>query len=774
MIKRFVIFFFVAASVYAESSPPGDGPNKYTMSGYVKDSQTGEALIGATITVKELLQTGAATNAYGYYSLTIPGGAYTLTAYFLGYELQSAQITLNQNVKRSFNLVEKSVEQKEVVITGERKDDNVTNTQMGVQTLDVKEIQNIPVLLGEKDVLKTVQLLPGVKSAGEGNSGFYVRGGSSDQNLILLDEATVYNASHFLGFFSVFNSDAIKDVTLYKGEMPAEYGGRLSSVLDIKMKDGNDKQFGVNGGIGLIASRLTVEGPIVDETSSFSISGRRTYADLFLKLSKDTTINQTRLYFYDLNAKANYQLGDDDRFYLSGYFGKDVLGFGSTFGFDWGNATGTLRWNHLFSEKVFSNTSLIYSSYDYNINANFGGNSLLVASIIQDYNLKQDFQYYIDAQNGLKFGLNSVYHSITPGTVSLANSSNSNPLQINNRYAWENALYIAHDFKPSPLLGVDYGIRFSSFSVLGPGVFYTYDDAGNAVDSLSASSEAIVKTYFSVEPRIAINYVLDAESSVKTSYARSTQNLHLLSNSTTSNPTDLWIPSSNNVKPEIADQYSVGYFRNLSDNLYEFSTEVYYKNLQNQIDYKDGAQLNFNANVESELLYGSGRAYGIEFFLKKKYGQLNGWIGYTLSRVEMKFAEINNGNYFPARQDETHDISVVTMYQFSKTWNFSATWVYNTGNAVTFPSGKYWVDGQVFNYYTERNGYRMPPYHRLDLGATWQGERSSWTFSLYNAYGRDNAYTITFQTNPNNPAETQAVQTSLFKFVPSITYNFKF
>lgn len=434
MIKRLVLFFFVAANVYAESGPREDDPSKYTMSGYVKDSQTGEALIGATLTVKELQQTGAATNAYGYYSLTIPEGTYTLTAYFLGYGPQSVQVILNQNVKRSFNLVEKSVEQKEVVVTGERKDDNVTNTQMGVQTLDVKEIQNIPVLLGEKDVLKTVQLLPGVKSAGEGNSGFYVRGGASDQNLILLDEATVYNASHFLGFFSVFNSDAIKDVTLYKGEMPAEYGGRLSSVLDIKMKDGNDKQFGVNGGIGLIASRLTVEGPIADETSSFSISGRRTYADLFLKLSKDSTINQTRLYFYDLNAKANYQAGDNDRIYLSGYFGKDVLGFGSTFGFDWGNATGTLRWNHLFSEKVFSNTSLIYSSYDYNINANFGGNSLLVASILKDYNLKQDFQYYIDAQNGLKFGLNSVYHSITPGTVSLANSSNSNPLQINNKY----------------------------------------------------------------------------------------------------------------------------------------------------------------------------------------------------------------------------------------------------------------------------------------------------------------------------------------------------
>jgi hypothetical protein len=774
MAKRLILLLFVVVNASAGFGLPDDNSNKFTINGYVKDSQTGEALIGATIIVKELLQTGATTNAYGYYSLTILEGTYSITAHFIGYEPQTFQVTLKQNVKQNFNLAEKSIEQKDVIITGERKDDNVTNTQMGIEKLDVKGIQSIPVLLGEKDVLKTVQLLPGIKSAGEGNSGFYVRGGGADQNLILLDEATVYSASHFFGFFSVFNSDAIKDVTVYKGTMPAEYGGRLSSVLDIKMKDGNAKQFGVHGGIGLISSRLTIEGPIVDEKASFSISGRRTYADLFLKLSSDSSINQSRLYFYDLNAKVNYQIGEDDRIFLSGYFGSDVLGMGNLVGIDWGNATGTLRWNHLFSEKMFSNTSLIYSMYDYTINIDFAGNKISIYSRIQDYNLKEDLHYYIDAKNGIKFGLNSVYHAIVPGTVTATNNSKTNKLQLSDKYSWENALYVSHEYKPSPVFNVEYGVRFSSFSVIGPGVFYAYNDLGQKLDSLSYASGKFIKTYVRLEPRIAVNYILNEESSMKASYVRSSQNLHLLSNSTTSNPTDMWIPSSNNVQPEIADQLSLGYFRNFDDNTYEFSAETYYKDLQHQIDYKNGAQLNFNENVESQLLYGSGRAYGIEFFLKKKYGRFNGWIGYTLSRVEMKFGSVNNDNYYPARQDRTHDVSIVGIYQFSDKWNFSASWVYYTGNAATFPSGKYKVAGQVLNYYTERNAYRMPAYHRLDLGATWQGEKSSWTFSLYNAYGRDNAYSIRFQEDPKDPTKTQAIQTSLFKFVPSITYNFKF
>ena len=774
MIKYPLLFLFLVTNTFAGFIPPDTNPDKFTISGYVKDSNTGETLIGAAITIKELPQTGAVTNAYGFYSLTIPNGTYSFSCHFTGYQSLSFQIHLVQNVKQNFNLVEKSVEQKEIVVTGEKNNDNVTTSQMGIEKLNVKEIQNIPVLLGEKDIMKTMQLLPGIKSAGEGNGGIYVRGGAADQNLILLDEATVYSASHLLGFFSVFNSDAIKDVTVYKGTMPSEYGGRLSSVIDIKMKEGNDKQFGVNGGIGLIASRLSVEGPIIDEKSSFSISGRRTYADLFLKLSSDTLAKQSRLYFYDLNAKVNYQVGENDRLYLSGYFGSDVLGIGKLIGINWGNSTGTFRWNHLFSEKMFSNTSLIYSTYDYNIDLNFAGNTISIYSKIQDYNLKEDLHYFIDDENGIKFGLNTVYHSIIPGTVTASNNSQINSLVLTNKYSLENSFYISHEYKPSPIINLEYGARFSVFSVLGPGNFYTYNDLGERLDSLSYPSGKFVKTYFNIEPRISLNYILNEESSVKISYGRSTQNLHLLTNSTSSNPTDMWIPSSNNVQPEISDQVSLGYFRNFEDNNYEFSIETYYKNLQHQIDYKNGAQLNFNENVESQLLFGKGRAYGLEVFLKKKFGQFSGWVGYTLSRVELKFPGVNNGNYYPARQDITHDISVVGIYQLSEKWTFSATWVYSTGNAVTFPSGKYQIDGQVLNYYTERNAYRMPAYHRLDLGATWQFEKSSLNFSLYNAYGRENAYAISFQQDPNDPTRTQALQTSLFRFVPSITYNFRF
>lgn len=752
---------------------------KYSISGSVRDSATGEEPIGATVFIKELKATGASTNAYGFYSITIPEGNYTVTSQYIGYNSKSVKVELKQNIKLDFMLTNNAMQLKAVEITTQKKDENITKTQMGVEKIDMRQIEKIPVVFGEKDVLKTIQLTPGVKSAGEGNSGFYVRGGAADQNLILLDEATVYNASHLLGFFSVFNSDALKDVTLYKGGMPSEYGGRLSSVLDIRMKDGNDKKFGAEGGIGLIASRLKLEGPIVKEKGSFTISGRRTYADLFLKLSPDSSINKARLYFYDLNAKGNYRINDKNRIFLSGYFGKDILGFGDLFGIDWGNATGTLRWNHLVNEKMFSNTSVIFSNYNYNINLDFGGIEGKIISRIQDYNLKQDFQYFTNIKNKFKFGFNSIYHKIIPGAITIKSDSSVNELKLKNNHAWENAIYISHEYKPVNLFSVEYGIRISSFSALGPGDFYTYDSEGNATDTSTYSSGKFVKTYFNAEPRAAANYILNEKSSVKASYARTTQNLHLLSNSTSGNPTDLWIPNSNNVKPELADQVSLGYFRNFKDNTYEFSTEVYYKHLKNQIDYKDGAELNFNQNVEAELLSGTGRAYGIEFFLKKKYGKLNGWIGYTLARTEKKIEGINNGDYYPAKQDRTHDISIVGIYELSKKWSFSATWVYYTGNAVTFPSGKYEIAGQVVNYYTERNGYRMPAYHRMDIGATWQRRKtekfeSSWNFSLYNVYGRENAYSITFQQDPNDPSKTQAIQTTLFRWIPSFTYNFKF
>jgi len=764
----FIVFFIFLHPVFA-----GD---QMTVSGYIRDSKTGEDLIGATVSVKELSSKGSASNSYGFYSITLPSGQYQITVQYMGYVPQVQQIDLTQSRKFDFLLEPEDNALGEVVVTSKRKNDNITKLDMGVQTLDTKDIKNIPVLFGEKDILKTIQLLPGIKSAGEGSSGFNVRGGAADQNLILLDEATVYNASHLMGFFSVFNSDAIKDISVYKGNEPAEYGGRLSSTLDIKMNDGNDKKISVNGGIGLISSRLTIEGPLISDKGSFIVSARRTYADLFLKLSKDTTLNQAQLYFYDFNAKANYKLDDNNRIFLSGYFGKDVLGLGNTFGINWGNSTATLRWNHLFSDRLFSNTSFIFSNYDYKIDIN-NGIDLNIISQIRDFSLKQDFQLFSGTNNTLKFGFNSIYHEIIPGAITA--SSDVDLKTLTNKYAWENAFYVSHQYTFSNKFSVEYGARLSAFSLIGPGNFYSYDSNGNPTDTTFYRAGQFVKTYFNLEPRATFNYILNQQSSVKASYSRNVQNLHLISNSTSGNPTDLWIPSSNNVKPEIADQVSLGYYRNFSDNLYEFSTEVYYKNLQNQIDYRNGAELNFNENIESQILFGSGRAYGLELFLKKKYGRFNGWISYDLSRTELKFDGINNGNYYPARQDRTHDISVVGMYELSKRWTLSATWVYNTGNAVTFPTGKYEIDGKTVLLYSNRNANRMPAYHRLDLGATWIIKKtktfeSSWTFSLYNAYGQENAYTITFENDQNDPTKTEAIQTTLFRFVPSFSYNFKF
>jgi hypothetical protein len=589
-----------------------------------------------------------------------------------------------------------------------------------------------------------------------------------------LDEATVYNASHLLGFFSVFNSDAIKDVSIYKGNEPAEYGGRLASVLDIKMNDGNNQKFGVSGGLGLISSRINIEGPIVKDKGSFVISARRTYADMFLKLSSDSSARGTKLYFYDLNAKANYKIDDNNRIYLSGYFGRDVLGYRDMFGIDWGNSTGTLRWNHLVTDQLFSNTSLIFSDYSYNIGINFSvGNEINIISRIRDYGFKQDFQYYKSDKSTWKFGISSVYHKIIPGEITAGD--NYTISSLTNKFAWENAFYFSDQYQFSNKLSAEYGLRLSSFSLFGPGTFYDFDANGNTMDSITYKAGKIMKSYYNVEPRATLNYLIDNNSSVKASYARNTQNLHLLSNSTSGSPTDLWIPNSNNVKPEIADQVSLGYYRNFSDNMYECSVEVYYKYLQNQIDYRDGAELNYTDNVESQILFGKGRAYGLELFLKKKYGRFNGWLSYTLSRTERKFDGINSGNYYPAKQDRTHDVSVVGMYKLNDRWSFSSTWVYNTGNAVTFPCGKYEVAGQTRYYYTDRNSSRMPAYHRLDLGATLTvSEHSSWSFSLYNAYGRNNAYMIDFRNSESDPTKTEAVQITLFKYIPSVTYNFKF
>lgn len=759
----------------------------FTLSGKVKDKATGETLIGVTIQVPELKGTGTVTNDYGFYSISLKEGTYTFLFSYAGYQSISETVTLSANTTKDISLQVSSNELNEVVVSATARNSNVTSTQTGVDRLNMTQIKDIPILFGERDVLKTIQLLPGVKSAGEGNTGFYVRGGSADQNLILLDEATVYNASHLLGFFSTFNSDAIKDVTLYKGNMPAQFGGRLASVMDVKMNDGNSKDYNVSGGIGLIASRLLIEGPIVKDKGSFLISGRRTYADVFLKLSNDESQRNTQLYFYDLNMKANYRLSEKDGLYLSGYFGQDRIAAGNLFGIDWGNTTATLRWNHIFNTKLFSNTSLIYSNFKYNIGLTIANNDIDIISRIEDWNLKQEFQYYLNTRNTLKFGFNSVYHKIVPGEIRASESSGVNNVKLTHRHSWENAVFANNDWKVNPHLNISYGLRVSSFSVLGPGNFYTYENEGRETtaevivkDTTYYGSGDFVKTYVNLEPRLSAAYIFDSRHSVKLSYARNTQNLHLLSNTTSSSPTDRWIPNSNNIKPEISDQIAAGYYRNFKNNQYETSIEAYYKDMQNQVDYRNGAQVEGNEQVEGDLLTGKGRAYGVELYVKKKTGRLTGWISYTLSRTERQINGINNDKWYAARQDQTHSLAVVGIFTLNKKWTLSGTFVYNTGNAVTFPSGKYvGPDGRVLFYYTERNGYRMPAYHRLDFGATCKlKERkrfsSELAFSLYNAYGRENAYVINFRRDPDNANKTQAVQYSLFRWVPSISYNFKF
>ena len=773
-MSRLFCFIFFWLSTYALTAQ-----NKYTLSGNIKDAANGEELIGTTVIIKEIPNTGVTTNAYGFYSITLPEGKYTVETSYVGYKPFVQSIELNKNIKLNIEIGSSIQDLGEVEITAEKKNANITKAQMGVEKLDIQEIKNIPVLFGEKDILKTLQLLPGIKSAGEGNSGFYVRGGSADQNLILLDEAPVYNASHLLGFFSTFNSDAIKDVTIYKGGMPAEYGGRLASVLDIKMNDGNNKRYGVSGGIGAISSRINIEGPIVKERGSFLLTARRTYADVFLKLAKDTSLKETTLYFYDLNAKANYRINDNNRLFLSGYFGRDVFGFDNLFGFDWGNSTGTLRWNHLFNDKLFSNTSAIFSNYNYKIKIGTGDEEFNITSKIQDLNFKQDFQYYINSDNSIKFGANIIRHNFIPGVISSGAASGVNNLKLNEKYAYETAAYISQEIKLKERIQLTYGLRANYFALVGPGNISTYDTEGNSIKIESFLRGELVQGYFNLEPRFSTSYTLNEFSSLKASYTRNTQNLHLLSNSASTTPTDLWIPSSNNVRPEIADQISLGYFKNFDDNKYEFSVETYYKNMQNQIDYRNGAQLIFNEDVEAEIISGTGRAYGIEFFVKKKYGKFNGWLGYTLAKSERKFLGINDEIYFPAKQDRTHEVSIVGMYDVSAKWNLSATWVYNTGNAVTFPVGKYTLDNQTILQYGDRNANRLPAYHRLDLGATLQRKKtakfeSSWNFSIYNVYARKNAFSISFRDSKDDPTKTEAVKLSLFSIIPSVTYNFKF
>lgn len=785
MSKRFILLLFIIPSLLFAQE-------KFTLSGNIKDAADGEDLVGVTIFIKELSGVGTVTNLYGFYSITLPKGTYTVQYKYLGYQTIEFKVDLSKNTKNNVQLSSATTELNVVEITAEKENQNIRSTEMSVEKISIKDVSTIPVLFGENDVIKVIQLLPGVKSAGEGNSGFFVRGGKTDQNLILLDGAPVYNASHLLGFFSVFNPDAIKDLTLFKGGIPAQYGGRLSSVMDIKMKEGNSKEFKATGGIGILSSRLTVEGPLVKDKSSFIVSARRTYFDMFLKLSNNEDLKNTILYFYDLNIKANYQFSDKDRLFVSGYFGRDNFGFANRFGFDYGNATATVRWNHLYNDKLFSNTSFIYSQYNYKIDIKAAG--FTINSQIKDYTLKQDIDFFWNENNKLKFGASVIHHTLDPGKISSTGESVGDT-KIENRTALESGLFVSNDQKFNESWSATYGIRYSNFTQIGPGEIYTFKPDGQVKDTLKYTSNNVIASYHGFEPRLSLNYTINESTSIKSSYNRMYQYLHLLSNSSGGNPTDTWLPTSNNVLPEIADQVAIGYFKNFKENAYEFSVETYYKKMQNVIDYRTGASISLNPTVEGELLYGDGRAYGVEFYIKRKKGNLTGWISYTLARTEAKIEGINNYKWFPAKQDRTHDLSIVAMYALSERVKISSTFVFYTGNAVTFPTGKYVVDGQTINLYSDRNASRFPNYHRLDFGLTLDGKgyklvtnpetglkekkdkrfTSSWNFSIYNLYGRENPYSYTFRENEDNPLKTEAVQFSLFKYpLPAVTYNFNF
>lgn len=791
----FFLAFLLPISLFSQE--------KYTISGYVRDASNGEELIGVNIVIPEL-SIGATTNTYGYYSVSIPKGEYTIQFQYIGYQSHSQSISLNQNYSLSFEMKESSTQLLEVEVTDERIDKNVTSVEMSVAKLDIKEIQKVPQLLGETDIIRTLTLLPGVTTVGEGANGFNVRGGAADQNLILLDEAPVYNSSHLFGFFSIFNADAVKDVKLYKGGIPAEYGGRLSSVLDVRQKEGNSKQFAFNGGLGLLSSRLLVESPIVKDKASFMVAARRSYLDIFLGLSNNPDINQNVLYFYDLNTKINWRVTDKDRLFLSGYFGRDVFGIENLFGFDWGNATGSLRWNHVYNEKLFSNLTLVYSDYNYTIGTpEDDSTSFKLTSRIQDYHIKNSFNYYLNPNNKLDFGIEIIAYQFNPGKI----KASFNNIELQKEYALEPNLYISHESKVNQRLTVKYGLRYSSFYQLGKLKSLTYSDPENpsedsVIDSVFYDSFDLIKGFDGIqgfEPRLAVNYLINENSSVKVSFNRTRQYIHLISNTTSPTPVDLYRSAGRYIDPATVYQYAGGYFHNFDDNKYEASIEVYYKDFIDLVDYRPGADLIFNEFIETELVNAKGRAYGAEFLLRKKTGKLTGWIGYTISKSERKAEAtsdspsqtISSGDWYAANYDKLHDLSVVANYEINKKWDFGGSFIFQTGRPITPASGKFEHDGITIPIYTDRNSYRIANFHRLDLSGTYtptrdEGDRfySSWSFGIYNVYGRRNPYSIFFRSEADNPDiqadasnffNTEAVRLSIFAApVPFVTWNFNF
>jgi hypothetical protein len=784
---------------------------KYTLSGYLKDSLTNEFLIGAAVQI-ENTSIGSSSNAYGYYSITVNKGKVTLLVNYIGYEQKSLTIDVASNVTLDISLKEKMTSLKEVIVSSTKKDQKIISTDMSVEKISAKDIKQIPMVLGEADVIKSIQLLPGVSAPNEGSGGFNVRGGSADQNLILLDEAIVYNPSHLFGFFSVFNADALKDATIYKGGIPSKYGGRLSSVLDIRMREGNNKKFTATGGIGLLSSRLTLEAPIgkVHEdgaNGSFLLSARRSYADVFLPLSSDTTINRNKLYFYDLNFRSNYRLSSKDRIFLSGYFGRDKIDVPNGFGNSWGNITSTLRWNHLFSPKLFMNVSAIYSNYDYAITF-YPGNSFQWNSSLSNVNFKADFDYYAGEKHKIKFGIGSILYQFNPGNIKpFGANSTINPTNYKGKRAVENYAYLQDDYRISNRLTIMYGLRISQFAQMANDSIPVYENGkpvvyNPVINNYEKGTISSYKNYrknellnnsFGFEPRLSLNYQVNEVSSIKLGYNRMYQYIHLLSTATSPTPLDIYTPSSTFIKPQVADQIATGYFRNFKDNIFEFSVEAYYKWMQNQFDFIDGASPILNNSPETILLNGNARSYGLEFMVKKSEGRFTGWISYTLSKAERRTPGIdggkgiNNGAYYVTNYDKPHNIAVTGNYQISERWSFSANFIFQTGRPATYPESKYTFNGLSIPEYSERNAHRLPNYHRLDIAATLKGKqtkrwKSQWIFGIYNVYNRQNAANITFkETLTNNNSETglgtgnnKAYKLTYFGLVPSISYEFKF
>lgn len=765
--------------------------NNYTLSGYITDQASGETLIGATVYIDEL-ETGTVSNVYGFYSVSVPQGTYTISFRYVGYETITETIVLTSNIKKDVEIAEAGEELEEVTITAEAEDANVSSVEMSVNKLDIKTIQQMPSLLGEADLVRSIQLLPGVSTVGEGASGFNVRGGGVGENLVLLDEAPVYNSSHLFGFFSVFNPDAVKDVKLLKGGIPAQYGGRLSSILDVRMKEGNSKKLSASGGIGTIFSRLTVEAPIVKDKGSFIVAGRRSYADVLARpFIANTSFSDSKLYFYDLTVKANYNINPKNRIFLSGYLGRDVFRFDGDQGFSWGNTTTTFRWNHLFNDRLFSNITLFYSDYTYDLRFGETDDLFQWDSRIINYSVKPEFTYYLNPKNELTFGGQAILYDFEPANTLGISDGETSDFSLDNKYALESGIYIANQQTVSDKISLQYGLRISMFNYMGPGSAFEYfDDVTPGLRRGVASEEEFgrwetIQQYINPEPRFSIKYQVNKSASIKASYNRMVQYIHLISNTSASNPLDVWTPSTNNIRPMKADQIALGYFKNFKENAYEASVEVYYKNIIDLVDYIDGADLLINRFLEGDLLAGDGRAYGAEFYLKKNSGKLTGWISYTLARSERLVNGINNNEWYPNRFDQLHNLSLVGFYELSKRWTLSMNFAYNSGAPGNFFNSKGTTQGYIVPHRNNnsRNNVRLPDYHRLDFSATLNAKEkpnrkndSYWVFSLYNVYNRQNPFDIYFtqETVRENP-QTQAFQVAIFgSIIPAVSYNFKF